>query len=209
VTAFSDRLVAVIADLPSPRAFILVGCVGALLAAAPVFAARDVPAVQRVRRAFGSILATITAAVLLVMVVLSGLQILLRNAAESGLLWIDPFLRHLVLFLTCLGALQATSGKRHLQINVLGRLLRGAAHRVVGAMTALLGTGICLALTHASLGLVAEEIPTGDLAFSSVPTWMVVCVLPVAFFGMALRMALLVLEEAAGVAPSSETEGVA
>ncbi|MFN8179174.1 MAG: TRAP transporter small permease [bacterium] len=209
MTAFSERLVAVLSGLPSPRAFIILGGLGALALAAPVFAARNVAAVQRVRRVSGSALAAITAVVLLVMVVLSGLQILLRNAAESGLLWIDPFLRHLVLLLTCLGALQATSGKRHLQINVLGRLLRGGAHRAVGALTALLGTGICLALTHASLALVAEEIPTGDIAFSSFPTWLVVCVLPVSFLGMALRMALLVLEEAAGVAPSPESEGVA
>jgi TRAP-type C4-dicarboxylate transport system permease small subunit len=177
-----------------------------LLAATPLFVWREAALMRFVRRSVSTWLTRVTAVLLLAMVVLSGLQILLRNALESGLLWIDPLLRHFVLLLTFLGALAATGGKRHLHIDVLGRLLHGATARTVGTAIALLGAGICLALARASLSLLAEEIPTGEIAFLGVPTWNVIAVFPVSFFGMAFRMTLLALEEAAGIAPEPDAE---
>jgi TRAP-type C4-dicarboxylate transport system permease small subunit len=201
-------LVALLGSVPRATPFVAVGLAACLAAAVPVFAVRDTSASRFVRRLISVWLTRITAALLLVMVVLSGLQILLRNALESGLLWIDPLLRHLVLLLTFLGALAATGGKRHLHIDVLGRLLHGATARAVGAAIALLGAAVCLALARASLLLMAEEIPSSEIAFLGVPTWTVIAVFPLSFFGMAFRMAVLALEEAWGIAAVPDTEGL-
>jgi TRAP-type C4-dicarboxylate transport system permease small subunit len=201
-----DRVVALVSGLPAIPGFLAIGVPAVLLFGGLVFALRNVRAVQAIRVGTDRFLSLVIAALLLAMVFLSALQILLRNVWESGILWIDPLLRHLVLLLAFLGALAATGAKRHVQINVLGRLLRGRWARVGGAAVALLGAGICLALMRASLDLLAEEIPMSEIAFLGVSTATVIAVFPVAFLGMALRMALLVFEEAAGLAPPADGE---
>lgn len=201
-----ERFADTLAALPGTARFLAVGLPSALALAGLLFAGRRVRALSAVRALATRGLSLLLAAVLLAMVFLSALQIFLRNVFASGLLWIDPLLRHLVLLLAFLGAVAATGAKRHIQINVLGRLLHGAASRIAGAAVALLGAALCLALARASLGLLAEEIPIGETAFLGVPTWSVILVFPLAFLGMALRMALLVLEEAAGLAPAAEGE---
>ena len=201
-----DRVVALVGDLPGIRGFLAIGLPVALAIGGAAFALRNARLVRRLGAGADRFLSLVIAALLLTMVFLSALQILLRNVWESGLLWIDPLLRHLVLLLAFLGALAATGAKRHVQINVLGRLLRGRWSRVGGAAVALLGSGICLALARASLDLLAEEIPMSEIAFLGVSTATVITVFPVAFLGMALRMALLVFEEAAGIAPPADGE---
>ena len=201
-----ESVVARIGTLPGIPGFLAAGLPAALLLGGAVFALRGSPSVARLRSAADRFLSLVIAALLLAMVFLSALQILLRNVWESGILWIDPLLRHLVLLLAFVGALAATGGKRHVQINVLGRLLKGRWARVGGAAVALLGAGICLALARASLDLLAEEIPMSEIAFLGVTTATVITVFPVAVLGMALRMALLVFEEAAGLAPAADGE---
>lgn len=208
MTPLADSLAIALAGLPGPGRFAGLGFALLLPIAGAVFALRSRPFVERSMHVVRRFLEGATAALLLAMVVLSGLQILLRNAWESGLLWIDPLLRHFVLLLAFLGALTATGQKRHLQINLLGRLLSGGWSRVVGTFVALAGALVCLELARASLALMAEEIPTGEIAFLSVPTWSVIAVFPVSFLGMAFRLMLLAFEEAAGLAPPTDAEPI-
>ncbi len=63
------------------------------------------PAMIAIRRVLDGVVMSLVAAVLLAMVLLSALQILLRNVLDTGLLWIDPLLRHFVLFLALLGGI--------------------------------------------------------------------------------------------------------
>ncbi len=58
---------------------------------------------------------------LAVMLGISGLQVVLRNFFRSGVLWFDPLVRTLVLWVAFLGAMTATSHARHLHIDVLHR----------------------------------------------------------------------------------------
>ncbi|MBD3163147.1 MAG: TRAP transporter small permease subunit, partial [Candidatus Eisenbacteria bacterium] len=57
------------------------------------------------------------------MILLSGLQVVLRNFFQIGLLWIDPLVRTLLLWVAFLGAFAAAGRARHIRIDVLGRLL--------------------------------------------------------------------------------------
>jgi TRAP-type C4-dicarboxylate transport system permease small subunit len=135
------------------------------------------------------------------MVVLSGLQIVLRNLLDSGLLWIDPLLRHLVLLLAFSGAILATGAKRHIQINALGRLLTGTASRSVGALIAVAAGGICLKIAHGGLRFLNDEVELGGTVFLGLPSWALVGVLPTAFLILAFRFVYLAYAEAAGEAP--------
>lgn len=199
-----DRVVGWVEHLPGTAAWLAAGLPILAVPAAAIFALRSRGPLVALRSAADRVLGLSVAVLLLVMVFLSALQILLRNAWESGILWIDPLLRHLVLLLAFLGALLATGAKRHVQINVLGRLLHGTAARAGGAAIATIGAAVCLALARASLVLLAEEIPMAETAFLSVPTSAVIAVFPAAFLGMAFRMVLLAFEEAAGIAPAGD-----
>jgi TRAP-type C4-dicarboxylate transport system permease small subunit len=141
---------------------------------------------------------TLLAGLILTMILLSFLQVLLRNLADAGFVWIDPLLRHLVLWVGFLGALLATRSGRHINIDALSRLLRPAATRVTGLMTNLLASVICLLLTNATFKLVLGERLAATTAFLGIPVWMLQVIMPVACFGMAVRFLGCASEAARG-----------
>ncbi len=121
------------------------------------------------------------------LVVLGGLQIVLRNIFHSGILWADPLMRHIVLWLGCLGAALATTSARHINIDVFSRLLpdgikpwrRSLVYGATAASTFMLGVS--------AWRLVVDEKTYGDIAFGSVPVWVLQLVLPIAFFMISYR----------------------
>ena len=113
----------------------------------------------------------VLAALIGMMIVFSALQIVLRNFAGAGLLWIDPLLRSLTLWIGFLGAAFATAAGRHIQIDVLARLsppgVRAWASRVVSAFAAV----ITLILAETAYRHVLDEYAFGATAFLDLPTW--------------------------------------
>lgn len=199
----APKLGGLLGGLPPLGAFLARALPAFLLGAGGLFALRRTRAMTFLRRQLDRLLGGLLAAILLVMVFLSGLQILLRNLFDTGLLWIDPLLRHLVLLLALTGAIVATGVKRHVQINALGRLLRGVARRASGTIVAVASAAICLALAHASLELLRDEIEFSETAFLGIPTWTIVAAFPVAFLVLAYRFSWLVFAEIAGEAPQT------
>jgi TRAP-type C4-dicarboxylate transport system permease small subunit len=198
-----------LSGLPSAGSFLLVTLPLLTIVTGGFFLLRGTRFVSGLAAGLDRVLTGIVATVLLAMVFLSGLQILLRNVFASGLGWIDPLLRHLVLLLAFVGAILATGAKRHVQINVLGRLLHGVPARVSGALIGGLAGTISLLLAYASLELLRDEVAFGEIAFLSVPSWVVVGIFPTAFLAMAFRFLHLAFEEAAGVAPVAPEEEIA
>jgi C4-dicarboxylate transporter, DctQ subunit len=200
-------LLRISSELPSAGRFVAQWGAALLVLAGGAFALDRTPVGPRLRRALDRGLEWLIAAILLGMVFLSALQILLRNVFGTGILWIDPLLRHLVLAVAFSGAILATGAKRHVQINVLGRLLRGRAARIGGAAVALLAGLLCTWLTHAALLLLAEELEFGETVFLGLPAWGIALVFPVAFVVMAFQSFHLVFRELAGEAPHDPIEG--
>lgn len=131
-----------------------------------------------------------TAAILLLLsglMILGGLQIVLRNVAHTGLLWADPLMRHIVLWLGCLGATLATARVRHINIDVFSRLLSGWPLAVRDAVVHGATAVMAFVLGVAALRLVVDERAFGDVVFSGLPTWVAQVILPVAFFLIAYR----------------------
>lgn len=192
-----------LAGLPALGRFLLVAVPVMLVAAGALFAVRRTRPMDFLRRKLDALLGVLLAVELLAMVFLSSLQILLRNVFDSGLLWIDPVLRHLVLLLAFTGAIAATGVKRHVQINALGRLLRGKAQRVGGTIVAASAGAICLGLAHAALLLLRDEVEFSEILFLGVPSWVVVAVFPVSFVILAFRFDWLVFAEITGEAPAA------
>lgn len=124
---------------------------------------------------------------LLTLIVLGGMQIILRNIFHSGVLWADPLMHHIVLWIGCLGAALATCSARHINIDVFSRLLprglkpwrRSLVYGATAAATFMLGIS--------TWKLVLDERGFGETAFASVPVWVLQLVLPVAFFLISYR----------------------
>lgn len=142
----------------------------------------------------GGLLATLVA----VMIGLSFLQIVLRNVAQSGFVWTDPLLRHLVLWIGFLGALLATRAGRHIQIDVLSRLLPERWLRWTALVTHLLSSFVCVLLCNASFKMVRDEAAFGSTSFLEVPTWILQSVMPVALWLMAYRFACRTMDALRG-----------
>ncbi|MBD3610079.1 MAG: TRAP transporter small permease [Gammaproteobacteria bacterium] len=130
------------------------------------------------------------AVILLLMLLLAAAQIFMRNLFDAGLVWSDPLLRVLVLWIAMLGAMVATRQRHHINIDVLSRLLppqwRIWQYRFVQAFSAV----ICLFIAWQSLRFVGMEMEEGALILNSIPAWIVELIMPIGFFSIGLRFTL-------------------
>jgi TRAP-type C4-dicarboxylate transport system permease small subunit len=133
------------------------------------------------------------------MILLASAQILLRNVAETGLVWADPVLRVLVLWVGMLAALVASRTDNHISVDVLSRLLRGRPKVAVQAGTCLFTAGVCALLAYHAGRFVVSEWEARTEAFLGVPAWIFELILPLAFGLIAVRYALLCAQRLRGV----------
>lgn len=108
---------------------------------------------------------------LAVMLALSFAQVLLRNLFHSGVLWFDPLVRTLVLWVAFLGALVATSHARHLHVDVVRRMLPEAARRRVGRFLSVVSSAVCAWMANGSYIYLREEYLYGQSPFLGIPSW--------------------------------------
>jgi len=132
---------------------------------------------------------TLIATLALLLVLLSGAQVLLR-LGNHGIVWLDPLLRVLVLWLAMLGALAAARVDKHISLDVLGRLLRGPARRFVRLLSFGFAAVVSAMLAQAALGLIEVDREAQTRLFGSVPSWWAESILPVVFGLLALRFLL-------------------
>lgn len=140
----------------------------------------------------------------LVMVALAGLQIVLRAGFGEGLVWIEPALRTLVLWIGMLGAVAASRSGQHIRIDLLTRTIprrwRQRLQLLAYAFTAL----VCALVAWHSARFIGLELQYPTIAFADVPTWAAALVLPLAFLLVGLRYALATLALARGQEPFDE-----
>jgi len=130
------------------------------------------------------------------LVVLASLQIGLRSLLGTGLPWIDPTLRVLVLWLGLLGALAASRDGRHITIDAVSRLLPARAQAAVNAGTGLFTAAVSAIVAWHGGRFVASEFEYASRAFAGIPAWALESIIPFAFGAIALRYAKLAVVEA-------------
>ena len=135
------------------------------------------------------------------MVVLAGGQILLRNGLDAGLVWADPLLRVLVLWVGLVGAMAAARADRHITVDVLSRLLSPRARRYTRALTDVCTAAVCAVLAWHAARLVVTEYQGGAIAFADVPAWVCELILPLGFGVMGLRYLALGIGRLRGAPP--------
>ena len=133
---------------------------------------------------------TLLVVLLMTMIGLAVLQIVLRNGFETGLPWLAPLLRVLVLWIAMLGAVVASRDRRHISSDLLGRFLPSRLQQLSGVLTSVLTAGISLMVSWYSFQFVRMEYDSPSMAFAHVPTWICEGIIPVAFLLVAVRYLL-------------------
>lgn len=114
-------------------------------------------------------------------------QILLRNVFDTGIIWADTFLRISVLWLGMIGALVASRNNNHISMNLGQKYLSKKNLIIVKIIIYFFTASICFIITWFGINLVQMEYEEAGLAFSNIPIWLTVSIIPIAFSIMGLR----------------------
>lgn len=131
--------------------------------------------------------------ILSTMIVLAVYQIIARNVFEEGLVWIDPLLRTLVLWVGLTGAVVATRTDHHIRIDIFVKYLPAVFLPYVQRTVYLFTLLICLLISWHSARFVLSEYEYGTIAFSGIPAWSTAIIIPVCFLLIALRYLVLLI----------------
>ncbi len=131
---------------------------------------------------------------LLSMLALAVTQIILRNVFDSGFLWVESFLRILVLWLAMLGAMVATRENNHINIDAVSRYLPAKWQARLLLVTRIFASVICGTVAWYAVDLVRIEYEDQTIAFADVPTWVCQAILPFGFAVMSVRFSLDVIK---------------
>jgi TRAP-type C4-dicarboxylate transport system permease small subunit len=121
------------------------------------------------------------------MIVLAPLQIILRSALDTSIVWADPLLRVLVLWVGLLGAVAASRDHRQITVDVLSRVLSGRAVAAAATLTSLFTAAVAGIVATHGVRFVVSEFRFESVAFSGIPAWALASVIPFAFAVIAVR----------------------
>ena len=130
---------------------------------------------------------------LAIMVVLAIAQIFYRNIFGEGVVWIDPLLRVLVLWVAIAGAVVATRTDNHIRIDFFTRYISERFHKHLLRLVYAFCVFICGLIAWHAVRFVQMDYEYKTIAFANVPAWLTELVIPIGFFMMALRYFLLFL----------------
>jgi len=128
--------------------------------------------------------------IVLIMVIFSFAQVVLRNVFDHGFLWGDIFLRHLVLWVGFIGASIATREEKHINIDVFSRLMKGKSKFFAQALVSLFAAFVSFLLMQAAWSFVLEEKEFETMLFNDIPAWYFQIIIPVGFGLMTLRFVI-------------------
>jgi len=130
-------------------------------------------------------------ALVLLLVVLAGAQIVLRDLFHTGLSFADPLMRQLVLWTGMLGALAAVRDDKHIALDVLQRFLKPSAQKIARIFTLGFAAVACGLLAYYSFAMVQVDFEGATPSpLAGLSAWTAELILPIGFGLMALRFAL-------------------
>lgn len=138
-----------------------------------------------IKRIEASFLFLITSFVLII----TFLQVILRNFFHTGITWGDEIARHLVLWIAMFGASLATSDGRHINIELLPRFFSERLKYLNKLLIEGIATVLCIFLFHYSIKFVnfekeSQEVILGSLNLS---VWLIALAFPIGFGMISLK----------------------
>lgn len=135
------------------------------------------PLIRGIRRVEDGLLVLLTS----VMVIFAGMQIVLRNVFGAGIIWVEPMLQVLVLWLGMLGAMVATRHDKHINVNVFFSRLPDRLQPWVQIGLYLFAASVSAIIAWHAGRFVSMEYAGGTTTFAQVPVWLCALILPVGF----------------------------
>lgn len=99
------------------------------------------------------------------MVALSFMQVLLRLLFHSGIVWLDPLLRHMVLWAGLIGSALAARYSHHFALEAFVKFAPKYLHRPLEVFAALFTAAASALLFYASYKFIRDEFAAGAVAF--------------------------------------------
>lgn len=116
---------------------------------------------------------------------LSFMQVLLRILFHSGIVWLDPLLRHMVLWAGLTGAALATRYSHHFALEAFVKSAPAKLHRPLEIFADVFMVAASCLLFSASYKFIRDGFETGSVAFYidrlGVPNRGAVMIIPIAF----------------------------
>lgn len=129
----------------------------------------------------------ILAGLLTTMILLASLQIFLRNLFDSSLLWADPLLKIMVLWVGLLGALAASRQNKQITVDVLSRILPPRPQQATRVFTSAFTAAVCAIIAYHSARFVAMDFEAGSMTSINIPAWVFETIIPISFGLITLR----------------------
>lgn len=148
---------------------------------------------------------TLLVTLLTAMIVLAGTQIVLRNLFHTGLLWADPGLRVMVLWVGMIGAMVASRFDKQISVDVVSRFVSDRWRARIRVVTDLFTGVVSAAVAWHAARLVLDDKAAGSVVFASVPVWVCEIIIPISFGAIAIRYLLYAVVHAReGIARGDE-----
>ncbi len=127
-------------------------------------------------------------------VVLSFAQVVLRNLFDTGFLWADTLIRHLVLWVGFIGAALAAGEERHIGIDAVTHFFPSRGKSIVRIFTYLFAIVVCYYLADAALTFLIDERDAGSVIMLSIPTWIALLIIPAGYALIAVHFVVKLIE---------------
>ena len=160
---------------------------------------------RAVDRTFGAVESFLIFFLTLSLILISFIQIILRNFFSSGFAWSDEFTRHQVLWIGLLGMSLASSQAKHINIDILSRFLKGYPRRIMGFIKFIFSAFISAVLVWVSIKFLVYERQSGEFSTTlKVPIWYLEILFPISFSLASFRFLIGAVEEILGKAEKKE-----
>ena len=148
-------------------------------------------ALGRALRYLGFLEDALLVGLLAVMIGLAVWQIAARNVFDTAIIWGDPLLRVLVLWVGFLGAVAAARDDRQINVEVVSRFAGEPWRSRIRVLTDLFTSAVSGFLAYQAYRFIKDAHEYEEIAFGAVPLWLAGVVLPVAFALLCARYLLL------------------
>lgn len=144
----------------------------------------------------------------LILVLLSAIGIavvdmFMRIVAGGGLVWAQPVVRILVLWMGLLGALLATRSNEHITVDVLSQFFSHAVRRWLNLFVYVFSGLVCGTAAWHCARFVLGSYEFADVVLTNTPAWCVQIIMPFTFALMAVRFFIHAVRSGLGYEPAS------
>ncbi|MCZ6797806.1 MAG: TRAP transporter small permease subunit [Gammaproteobacteria bacterium] len=121
------------------------------------------------------------------MIALASTQILLRIFFDYGLIWAEPLLRVMVLWLGLTGATVASRHNKHIHIDILTRFFSKNLYLFVQTFVGLFTAWICFLIAWHGARWVRMDYVDEMTGLGGIPSWMLEIIIPISFAVIGIR----------------------